>query len=97
MENEVKKRPMPPSYFIWAILSTAFCCLPFGIPAIVYAFKVDILYYNELYEEAQEASNKAKMWSIIAAVTGFFGILLYIIFIAFLLAVTAGSASDGSY
>ena len=30
-----------PNNMVWAILTTLFCCLPFGIVSIVYAAQVD--------------------------------------------------------
>jgi hypothetical protein len=34
-------RPNIPNHLVWAILTTIFCCLPFGIVAIVYAAQVN--------------------------------------------------------
>jgi len=60
-----------PTYLWQSIVVTIFCCLPFGIVAIVYAAKVDGLVANEDIRAAQAASNSAKNWCIGAAVTGF--------------------------
>lgn len=57
-------KPRPESNLVWAILSTLFCCLPFGIVSIVHAAKVDNLYNTGDYEGAQEASTKARNWAI---------------------------------
>lgn len=54
--------PKPSNFLVWAILSTIFCCMPFGIVSIVYASKVDGLWYACNYREAQEASSKAFTW-----------------------------------
>ena len=72
----------PDSYMVWAILSTILCCFPFGVVSIVYAAKVDSLYYAEHYVEANEASNKAKNWAIASICTSLGIWLLYIIVIA---------------
>ncbi len=72
----------PDTYLVWAILSTILCCLPFGVVSIVYAAKVDSLYYAEHYVEANEASNKAKNWAIASICTSLGLWLLYIIIIA---------------
>lgn len=53
-----------PNYLIHSILVTIFCCLPFGIPAIVYAAKVNTRLEVGDYEGAVEASNSAKTWYI---------------------------------
>lgn len=75
--------PMPPNNnMVWAILTTLLCCLPFGIVAIVYASKVDNLWRNGFYDEAYNASQKAKTWSIASAVCAVVGGIIYGILIA---------------
>ncbi len=69
----------PDNYLVWAILTTVLCCLPFGVVAIVKASKVDSLWAQELHEEAIQASNDAKKWSIIGAVCGFIGCIIYFV------------------
>lgn len=54
--------PKPNNFLVWAILSTLFCCLPFGIVSIVYASKVDGLWYAGDYTGAQDAASKARTW-----------------------------------
>lgn len=56
----------PDTYLIWAILSTILCCWPLGIPAIVYASKVEKLWNQGDIAGAREKSEKAKMWCLIA-------------------------------
>lgn len=60
--------PKPPNYLVWAILSTLFCCLPFGIVSIVYAAQVDSKYNAGNHAGSIEASNNAKKWAIVSAV-----------------------------
>ncbi len=67
---------------VWAILSTILCCLPFGIVAIIYANKVDTLWFTGQYEAAEAAAKSAKTWTIAAAGTGLGVVLLYILFVA---------------
>lgn len=62
--------PMPPTYMIWAILSTICCCLPAGIVAIVYGSMVSSRYYGRDYEGARKASRMAEIWIIISIVAG---------------------------
>ncbi len=71
-----------PNYLVPAILVTILCCWPFGIPAIVFAAKVDGLVARGQIAEAHEASQKAKMWSTIAGVSGFVIVVLYVILMA---------------
>jgi hypothetical protein len=51
-----------PNYLVFAILATACCCLPAGIPAIVYASQVNSKLQTGDLAGAQAASNNAKMW-----------------------------------
>lgn len=71
----------PKSYFIESILVTICCCLPFGIAAIVNAVKVDGLAKRGDWQGAADASNKAKMFVIIAIVSGIATIALWWVFI----------------
>lgn len=68
-----------PNYLVWAILVTLFCFLPTGIVAIVYASQVSTKLSAGDVAGATEASNKAKMWTIISAVAG---VLIAVIVIA---------------
>src|SRR5262245_10609369 len=58
--------PFVPSHMVWAILSTFFCCLPFGIVAIVYASNVSAKLQLGDVTGAKDASAKAKLWSWIS-------------------------------
>lgn len=60
----------PSTYLAWSILATIFCCLPFGIVAIVKSTQVDSLWNMGQYAAAQNASDAAKKWVIVAAVVG---------------------------
>jgi hypothetical protein len=60
----------PDNYLVWAILSTIFCCLPFGIVSIIYSTKVSGLWAQGQYVEAQAAAGNAKKWAIIGAIVG---------------------------
>ena len=60
----------PPNYLVWAILSTIFCCLPFGIASIVFAAQVNGKWNSGDHAGAQDSSAKAKRFAIIAAVVG---------------------------
>ena len=66
-----------PNYLVFAILATVLCCLPAGIPAIVYAAQVNgKLQANDL-AGAQAASKNAKMWCWIAFGLGLAFTLIY--------------------
>ncbi len=56
-----------PNYLWQSIVVTIFCCWPFGIPAIVYAAKVDGLKARGDIAGAMAASASAKTWCIVSA------------------------------
>ena len=63
-----------------AILVTLFCCLPFGIVAIVNAAKVSGLVAAGKYNEAMEASNNASKWVKISLIVGIIvNILVFVV------------------
>lgn len=69
----------PGNYLAPAILTTLFCCLPFGIVSIVKASQVNNLWSAGRYDEAQRASADAKRWAWISAGAGAVAIVLYIL------------------
>ena len=69
--------PGVPTYLPHAILATLFCCLPFGIVAIVYAAKVGTMQAMGDYHAATRASDSARMWCWIAFGCGLVGTLIY--------------------
>lgn len=62
--------PCPATYLVWAILCTIFCCLPLGIPAIIYATQVSACYRKGDYDGARDRSEKAALWVIVSFVVG---------------------------
>lgn len=79
------------NYLVWAILSTIFCCLPFGIVAIVFAAQVNSKLQAGDYAGAVDASKKARMWTMISVGAGLVAIVLYFLFV-----VVLGAASLSS-
>jgi len=69
------------NYLVFAILVTVFCCLPAGIPAIVYAAQVNGKLQVGDYAGAQQASKNAKTWCFVSLGVGLGGILIYILLI----------------
>jgi hypothetical protein len=59
-----------PNHLVWSILTTIFCCLPFGIVSIVHAAQVDAKRAGGDIQGALDASRKARTWAIAAAVAG---------------------------
>lgn len=73
----------PASNLVWAILTTLFCCLPFGIVSIVYSAKVDNLWSTGQYDASRDASKKAKTWAIVAACVAGVWVIVYILLVVF--------------
>lgn len=76
---------MPIPNYLWqSIVVTILCCWPLGIPAIVYAAKVDGLSSSGDIQGAMSASASAKMWCWIAlgAWVAVLGIYLIIALVA---------------
>lgn len=71
----------PDNYLVWAILTTVLCCLPLGIPAIVFASQVNSKWAVGDVAGAMDASRKAKQFSMWAAIVGVAGAVLYVIFL----------------
>ena len=68
-----------PNYLVQAILVTIFCCLPFGIVAIVFAAQVNGKIQAGDIAGAQDSSSKAKMWCWLAFGLGLVAIVISII------------------
>lgn len=77
-------RTPPDNYLVWAILSTIFCCLPFGIVSIVFASQVNTKWQMGDYEGARQSSKNAKTWALVAfgvtALSGLLSIMSYMFF-----------------
>lgn len=67
-----------PSYLAQAILCTLFCCLPFGIVAIVYAAQVNGKVAMGDYQGALSASNSARTWCWVSFWCGLIPAILYL-------------------
>ena len=66
---------MPPTYLWQSIVVTILCCLPLGIPAIVFATQVQSQFLSGDIEGARSASNKAKnfcIWSLVLGIIAVF-------------------------
>lgn len=69
----------PSNNLVWGILTTLFCCLPFGIVSIVFAAQVNSKWAAGDFNGAQDSANKAKTWAMVAGGVGLAGIILYVI------------------
>lgn len=71
-------RPVIPNYLWQSIVVTLLCCLPFGIPAIVYAAKVDGLVARGDWEAARRASGSAKTWCLVSFILGLLSLAIWL-------------------
>ncbi|MCE5206324.1 MAG: CD225/dispanin family protein [Porphyromonadaceae bacterium] len=71
--------PLKPNNWLWqSIVVTLCCCVPFGIVGIVYAAKVDVLYFNGRYQDAEAAARSARTWVLVAFVIGIVALIGWI-------------------
>lgn len=82
---------MPPNYLWQSILVTVLCCLPLGIPAIIFSTKVNTAFGLGQIAEAESASQKAKKWCLIALIVG---IIVNLVISGIYVAVIAAGMSD---
>jgi len=68
-----------PNYLVFAILATVFCCLPTGIPAIIFAAQVNGKLQAGDLAGAQAASKNAKTWCWISFGVGIGVTLIYVL------------------
>lgn len=73
----------PNNHLVGAILSTIFCCLPFGIVSIVYASQVDSQWYAGNYRAAEELAQKANRWMWVGIISSLILCFFYIILVFF--------------
>lgn len=73
----------PKTWLVEAILVTLFCCMVFGIVAIVYAAGVESKYNAGDYAGAVKASNDAKKWVTISFLLGATVLIIYIALVVF--------------
>lgn len=74
------REPMPPTYMLWAVLTTLCCCLPVGVVAIFFAAQVSTRYYARDFAGSRKASERAELWIILAIVLGMIANILYLPF-----------------
>ena len=68
----------PGNNLVAAILVTIFCCLPFGIPAIIYAAQVDSKFNAGDQAGAEESAAKSKKWMWISLAVGLILTMAYL-------------------
>ncbi|MEO6987268.1 MAG: CD225/dispanin family protein [Aquihabitans sp.] len=81
----------PENGLVVSILVTLFCCLPFGVVAIVNSAKVDSLWNSGDAAGAHQAAAEAKRWTNYAAIAGL------IVGVGYFLVAVLGTSSSSGY
>jgi hypothetical protein len=91
--SDIRRRSSPPinTYLAPAILVTLFCCLPFGIVAIINAAQVSSKISSGDYRGAEASANQAKTWCWVSFGCGLAVALIYALLIA------AGGMNQGGF
>lgn len=86
-QQEAKPIPegaeIPPAYLAWAIVSTVLCCIPLGVPAIVFSTKTRQAIKMGDLEKAKKMSERTQWFIIGAIVLGLISMPLQIVFSGF--------------
>jgi hypothetical protein len=86
-------QPAPPNYLVWAVLTTLLCCLPLGVAAIVFSSQVNSKWMAGDFPGAQDASRKARNFSIWSAAIG---VALYVVVAVVAIAIVIGVSNNNS-
>ncbi|MDR2361856.1 MAG: CD225/dispanin family protein [Prevotellaceae bacterium] len=92
------KKPSPPydqmpATYLWqSIVVTILCCLPLGIPAIVYAAQVEKYFMNGNIDAAYRASRNAKNFTIASLVTALIIYIPYTIYLIYIIGAATSSS-----
>lgn len=70
--------PMPPTWLVWSVIMTVFCCTIPGIVAIIFSSQVSSRYGMGDIEGARRASRNAEIWIIVSFVLGVLSSTLYL-------------------
>lgn len=81
----------PNNQLVPAILTTLFCCLPFGIVSIVKAAQVNSQWNTGQYDAARKSAAEAKKWWQVSMIVGLVAVIIYFVF-----AVALGTMSTPS-
>ncbi len=84
-----------PTYLVQSILVTIFCCMPFGIAAIVFAAQVESKRANGDIEGALSSSSKAKTFCWVAFLLGLLVVVFQ--FLSIFLTATSSTSAHISY
>lgn len=80
MENINNQVQVKPTNNLGYAMAAYILFSPFGIPALIYAIRVNKLWYSGRHAEAEHASKSAMKWCKISLIGGIVSIALLIIF-----------------
>jgi hypothetical protein len=70
-----------PNYLVHSIVATVLCCLPTGVVGIVYASQVNSKLAGGDIAGAKQASDRARLWSLISLAAGaVFWVIYFVIY-----------------
>jgi len=81
----------PDNKLVWSILVTLFCCLPFGIVAIIKSAEVNSKWSAGDVAGANQSAADAGKWIKWSVIAGVLVALLYLVFVVFLGALSTSS------
>jgi len=85
-----KLKQMPSTYLWQSVLVTILCCLPLGIPAIIYAAQVENRWRNGDIDGALRSSKNARNFAFFAFVIGLILHILHLAYWVFFIGVLSG-------
>lgn len=78
-EEENATPPFFHDYLVLSILATVFCCLPFGVVAIVYSAMARAKWSSKDYAGAADLSGTAGKWAWAAVIGGLITLVMYFV------------------
>ena len=80
INNQGNVPAKPNNYLALSIITTVMCCMPLGVVSIIKSTKVDGLYHEGKYQEAEETSKSAKNWAMAGIISTVVFFVLYFFF-----------------
>ena len=81
INNQGNVPAKPNNYLALSIITTVMCCMPLGVVSLIKSTKVDGLYHEGKYQEAEETSKSAKNWAMAGIISTVVFFVLYFFFI----------------
>ncbi len=92
----VRQRVDVPNYLVQSILLTIFCCMPFGVVALVYSAMAMGAANSGDHAAAVRSSNQARTWCWVALALGLLPWVLGLLWIVFVCVMAGlGAAAHG--